>query len=85
MEILGRVGDDPMHPGTGLGALKAGMIDALQNLDPTDLEDILGQTVVAGYPLGEGEEAAGAANNPGFAVAFKQGTVFSGSLKLWGG
>ena len=51
--ILGR-GDDSMHPGTSLGADKAGMTDGLEDRDPTDLEDFFSQTVVAGDPLGEG-------------------------------
>ena len=54
MEVPGRVGDDAMHPGASLGAFKAGMIDRLEDLDPTGLKDILRQTVVAGNPLGEG-------------------------------
>ena len=83
--ILGRVGDDPTHPRTSLGAVKASMIDGLEDLDPTGLKDILCQTVVAGDPLGEGEKTPGAADNPSFAVAFEERTVFGGSLKLRGG
>ena len=45
MEIPGHVGDDEMCPGAGLGTLKAGMIDGLEDLDPTGLKDILGQVV----------------------------------------
>ena len=51
----------------------------------TCLKNILCQTVVAGDPLGEGQKAAGATGNPGFAVGFEQMTVFGGSLELWGG
>jgi hypothetical protein len=52
--ILGRVGDDSVHPRTSLGAVKASMVDGLEDLDPTGLKDILGQTVVSSDPLGEG-------------------------------
>ena len=72
MKVLGRVGDDPVHPGTSLGSVKAGMIDGLEDLDPTGLKDILNETIVAGDPLGEEKKAAGATGNPGFAIAFKQ-------------
>ena len=74
-----------MHPGTSLGPVKAGMIDGLEDLDPTGLKDILGQTVVAGDPLGEREEAAGAAGNPGVGIAFKQGAAFGCPLEFRGG
>ena len=75
MKVPGRVGDDAMYPGAGLEAVKAGMIDELEDLDPTGLKDILRRTVVAGNPLVEGLKAAGTAGNPGFAVAFKQRAV----------
>jgi len=84
VEVPCCVGDDAMHPGAILGSVEAGMIDGLEDLDPTGLKDILGQSVVTGNPLGEGKEPSRAADYPGFAVAFKQGTVFGGSLKLWG-
>ena len=83
--ILGRIGDDPLHPGPGFGSLKAGMNDGLEDLDPTGQKDILGQAVVARDPLGEREKAAGAASDPGFAVAFQQKAVFGGLLELRGG
>ena len=68
-----------------LGSVKAGMIEGLENLDPTGLQDIMHQIVVIGDPTSEGKEAAGAKDNPGFAVAFEQWTVLGGSLKLRGG
>ena len=40
--VLGCVGDDPIHPGAGLGTVKADMIDGLEDLDPTGLKDIVG-------------------------------------------
>ena len=61
------------------------MINGLENLDSTGLRDIMHQIVVAGDPPGEGKEAAGAADNPGFAIAFKQGTIFGGSLQFGSG
>ena len=51
MELLRRGGDDPMNPRTGLRSAKRGMIEGLENLDPTGLKDIVGEIVVAGDPL----------------------------------
>lgn len=85
VQILGRVGYDPMHPWTGLGSVKGSMIEGLEDLNPTGLKDILGQAVVAGDPPGEREKAAAAASNLGFGVAFKKRTVFGGLLELRGG
>lgn len=78
MIILDRVGDDRSDPRASLGAVKVGVIDGLEDLDPTGLKDILGQVVVACDPLGEGEKAAGATGNPGFAIALEQRTVLGG-------
>ena len=85
VELLRRVADDLMNPRTGLRSAKGGMIEGLENLDPTGLKDIVGEIVVAGDPPGEGKEAAGAAGNPGFAIAFKQGAIFSGLLQFGSG
>ena len=75
-KILGRVGDDGVHPRTGLGAVKASMIDGLENFDPTGLKDVFSQSVVAGDAPSQGEESPGAADNPTFQIAFEQRTVF---------
>jgi len=56
------------------------VIDGLEDLDPTGLQDILSETVVAGDPLGEGEEALRTADDPGFVVTFKRRAVFGRSL-----
>ena len=85
VEIPGRVDDDPMYPRTSLRAVKANMIDGLEDLDPADLKHFFGQAIVAGDPLGEGKEAPGTAGHPSFAVAFKQGTVFGGPFEFRGG
>ena len=63
--IPGGVGDNGMHPGTGLGTASAGP-GGLQNLDPTILKGVLGQTVVVGNSPGEGEKTPGAASDPFF-------------------
>jgi hypothetical protein len=83
--ILGRIGDDRMDPRASFGAVEAGIVDGLEDLDPTGLKNILCEAVVAGDPLGEGQEAAGATGNPGFGVGFEQRTVFGGSLELRSG
>ena len=82
--ISGGVGDNGVHPGTGLGTATAGP-GGLQDLDPTELQGVLGQTVVAGNPLGEGEKALGAASDPCFRLTFEEGTSLSGLPELRGG
>jgi len=50
-----------------------------------DRKGIFGQRIIVGDTLGQGEEAAGAADDPGFRVAFKQGAVFVGPIDLRAG
>ena len=68
--ILGGVGDDRAYPGASLWAVEAGMVDGLQDLDPTDLEGVFSKAVIPGNSLGEGKEALGTAGNPSFLVPF---------------
>ena len=82
--ILGTVGDDRVHPGTGLGAATAGP-SSLQDLDPTLLKSVFGQTVVSSNPLGKGEETPRAAFDPFLMVTFQQGTGCGGVLEFRGG
>ena len=79
--IPGGVGDDLTHPGTSLGAVEAGMVDGLENLDPTDLESIFGKAVVSGNPLGEGKEAFRTAGDPFFLFSVQEWTFTSGPLE----
>ena len=83
--ILGGVGDDRAHPGTSLGAVEAGMVDGLHDLDPTNLEGVFSEAVVPGDPLGEGEEALRTAGDPFFLVPFQQGAFPGGPLEGGGG
>ena len=75
IHILGRVGHDPTHPRTRLGAIEVRTVDCLKDLDPTDLKSILGEAVVSGNAPGQREEALGATADPIFQVAFQEGTV----------
>ena len=82
--IPGGVGDNGMHPGAGFGTATAGP-GGLQDLDPTGLKDILGQTVVPGNPLGEREKAPGAASDPFFGIAFEERTTLRSFPEFRGG
>ena len=68
--ILGGVGDDRTHPWASLWTIEVGMVDSLHDFDPTDLEGVFSEAIVAGNPLGEGKEAFGTAANPSFLVPF---------------
>ncbi len=83
--VPGGVGDDRAHPGTSLGAVEAGMVDGLHDLDPTGLEGVFSEAVVAGNPLGEGEEALGTAGDPFFLVPFLERAFPGGPLEGGGG
>ena len=64
---FGAVGDDGAYPSTGWRAAAVG-VDALQNLDPTGLQDISRLVVPACDAPGERQKAAGAARRPFFPV-----------------
>ena len=51
------------------------MADRLQNLDPTGLKRVFGQTVLTGNPSGQGKEPLGATDDPSFQVTLQKGTV----------
>ena len=76
--ILGGIGDNLTHPGTSLGAVEAGMIDGLHDLDPTGLEGVFSEAIAADYPLGEGKEAFRTAGDPCFLVPFQEGAFPGG-------
>ena len=79
--IFGGVGDDRAHPGASLWATEVGMVDVLQDLDPTDLEGVFSEAIVPGNPLGEGKEASRTAGNPFFFVPFQKGAFPGDTLE----
>lgn len=83
--ILGGVVDDLLYPRAGLGFVKVGVADRLEDLHPAGLQHIFGEAVIAGDATGQRKEAPGATDNPSLQISFQQRTVFGGLFQLGGG
>ena len=76
-DILGRIGDDTMYPRASLGAVEAGVIDGLEDLDPTHPRPGGRRR----RPAWQGAKSTGSSRCPCFGIAFEEGAVLDGVLE----
>lgn len=72
-DIPGGIGNNLADPRTRLRTIEIRMVDRLQDLDPTDLKSVFGQTVFPRDSSGQRKEAVGTAGDPFFFVALDEG------------